>query len=39
MSHDEWATRYSEEETFIWNIVQKLPELFRRYMYFGDYRR
>jgi hypothetical protein len=39
MSHEEWAMKLSEEEMFIWETVNKLPDVFKPYMYFGDYRR
>jgi len=39
MSHEQWANRLSEEEMFIWETVNKLPDVFKPYMYFGDYRR
>ena len=39
MTHEEWGTKYAEHSEFIWTTANKLPELFKHYMYFGDYKR
>lgn|GEM_PF-4422378 len=35
----EWDQRWCDENKFIWETVNKLPEAFKPYVYFGDYRR
>jgi hypothetical protein len=39
MTPDVWARAHTEQLNFIWDTANKLPELFRSYMYFGDYKR
>jgi hypothetical protein len=39
MAHEQWANKFSEETMFVLNTVHKLPDLFKSYMYFGDYKR
>lgn len=39
LSHNEWAEKTLAHESFIWETVNKLPEHFKEYLYFGDYKR
>ena len=39
MPHSEWAQKMADESTFIWETINRLPQTFRTYMYFGDYKR
>ncbi len=36
---DDWAEKSAKHEGFVWETVNKLPEHFKGYLYFGDYRR
>lgn len=35
----EWPQKQREHSTFIWETVNRLPDVFKPYVYFGDYRR
>jgi hypothetical protein len=39
MTQGEWGRLYMEHTGFIWDTVNRLPHLFKGYVYFGDYRR
>jgi hypothetical protein len=39
MPQEEWGRKYMEHTEFIWDTVNRLPELFKAYVYFGDYKR
>jgi hypothetical protein len=39
MTRQQWAQRNYDHMMFIGDTAGKLPELFRAYMYFGDYKR
>jgi hypothetical protein len=39
MAHEQWGREYTTHTEFIWDTVNRLPDLFRAYVYFGDYRR
>lgn len=39
LAQGQWADQHYTHTMFIWDTVSKLPDLFRGYMYFGDYRR
>ena len=34
----EWAQKMYDNSMFIWNTVQTLPDIFKPYIYFGDYK-
>jgi len=36
---DEWPQKMYDNSMFIWNTVQRLPDVFKPYIYFGDYKR
>lgn len=35
--HDAWAEKTHQHDIFIWETVNSLPEVFKPYIYFGDY--
>ena len=39
MPQDEWGREYTKHTDFIWDTVNRLPELFKSYIYFGEYKR
>jgi hypothetical protein len=38
LDHHVWAKRKHDSILFIWETVEKLPEIFKPYVYFGNYR-
>lgn len=34
-----WPLQMLEHSTFVWETVEKLPDVFKPYVYFGDYKR
>ena len=38
-TRSEWPQKMQDHTLFIWETVNKLPGVFKPYMYFGDYRR
>ena len=36
---NEWADKTTKHEDFVWKTVNELPNHFRPYLYFGDYKR
>ena len=39
LTHDEWARLYGDHQGLMDETVRKLPEYFRDYLYFGDFKR